>query len=341
MLKNCSKLIIAASFFGASNSAFAGCEDILRYINYDTNRNYSSLTSEQINDASFCSADYRSASKSERAQIEASYKLFSGSAGADSQQIETTQSTRCGSKFGSAFLQTIGVAETNIVSARAVSALEACYNSAALQLVGLSTSPNYFLATFRWNGNGAIRVAGFDVSKLANGTTPVANCRIGANGLLTVPNGFTLRAGQVATLACDRVAQTRQVADGTTLIEYPEGQVALVTNASSISIPLVRVADWTSPIQRISQLESKVQELKTADTALHQEIGAIRQTGAETAQRLSRGRVVLGPTGGANDTPGFDVGTCPAGQVAVAFKTNNRDWALDYFYCAELKFEAQ
>lgn len=323
----------------STQDAVAGCEDILRNINYDIQKNYSNLTSEQITSASFCSSDYRYASSSERAQVEASYKLLSGSADGSRERIESEQKSRCGSNFGSAFLQRIGISESLIVSNRAIDALEACYKSTSLQLISLNTSNNYFLAQIRWMGVGSIRVFGADVSKLNDGITPVANCKINANGILQ-DGPFSLSPGLPVTLSCDRVSQTRNLDEKISYTEYPEGIVSLITNASTISIPLVRVADWITPISRISDLERKVRIIESDLNSNQTKLMNSERFANELSNRLSRGKVVIGPPNGPYDTNRNNQ-TCPENSVAVGFRDTIENWALDQFYCAQIGLEFQ
>ncbi len=314
----------------------AGCEDILRYINNDTVRNYSSLTTEQVNNATFCSSDYKTASSSSRLQIEASYKLFSGGASGGQESIEVEQRSRCAGKFGQSYLQSIGVAQTSMVSPQAVAALEACYKSSSFQLLEIASSLNFFAATYRWSGNGSIRVAAVESSKLTSSSMDAADCRVSANGNPNVQLPVTVQSGRSVTVTCDRRSQARGLVGGDSFVEYPEGQVVLITSVNSVSIPLIRVADWASPIDRITDLERQVDVLANVDRDLQAQIASNGKSDSALATRIAGMRISVGPPSGSTDTHGGTPAYCGQNQVAVGFVDTERPWALDYFYCAPL-----
>lgn len=236
-----------------SEPAVAACEDILKYVNYDTQRNYNSLTAEQIQTANLCIAEYSSEQKSTAAQIEASYSLFKGGASGSQSEIRQFQSEKCGSRYGRDYLQSIGVAESNIVSPAAVNALESCYKSSNnFQLVNLAFAGDRFNADLRWNGLSSITVsqANFDPGKVT--------CALSSGADKNIKKPYQLSPNKIVNLDCSRKASIVQVAPDEKISLLQPTLVTVTSDAGSVSIPLERVSETLIPSSRLSALETQM-----------------------------------------------------------------------------------
>jgi hypothetical protein len=277
--------------------SYAGCDDILKYINYNTQYNYSQLTTEQITTASLCSESYDKQSGSRSAQIEASYSAFHGGAQGSEQQIKEEQQKQCGGHYGKEYLNSIGIQQSQLVSQEAVDALKACYDSKQFQLTSLKFSPDdlsSFSSAFSWNGprditfnsvvvsadqsiksidfstltplNLAINESDLDVKV----TTPkIATCSIRYKDKTDITKPFSLSSGTNVSVTCDRIAHTTSdpVTHGS-VKEYPGGLVTIITEAESIIIPLLRLSRAITPDDRLGQVESHLNTVSGQITTL-------------------------------------------------------------------------
>ncbi|QGM44710.1 hypothetical protein [Methylocystis heyeri] len=247
-----------------------GCEDILKYINYNTNYNYSQLTTEQINMASFCSEKYRKQSGARAAQIEASYNVFSGKAQASEQEIQEEQEKQCHGHYGKEYLSSMGIQQSQIVSQQSVDALKACYDSTQFHLKSLTYVENSFSSSFVWNGPGNITFSSVIVSADSNLLDPsglikrVAVCSVSYKDQTDIKKPFQLASGSNVTVTCDR--NPHMVTDQKThdvSKTFPEGLVTIATDAQSITIPLIGISRLITPDDRIASIEGTLHNIQS------------------------------------------------------------------------------
>ena len=252
-------LILAAC--GHNSAALADCEDILKYVNYNTQRNYSQLNQQQVRLANFCTEHYEHNSSNKSREIEASYSLLHGDAKGTEQQIKDDQSKLCDDKFGSDYLASLGINQTEIVSPAAIDAVTACYNSREFHLTRLNSSIDSFSADFRWNGLGAVIFNSVAVS--GGREKPAAHCRTSYEQQADVSKPVSIPSGSSVTVTCDRTSSVEK-RDGVSYTSYPEGLVTVITQASSVAIPLIAVAEESPPLSRLVAAEKKIVDLSGA-----------------------------------------------------------------------------
>jgi hypothetical protein len=89
-----------------------------RYLDVDQQR--------AVAKADMCSESYSKATRSQQAQIEVGYKLFSGSASASAEAIQEAQSKHCENHFGEYWRNQIKAGEARTVSSEGAAVIAAC-----------------------------------------------------------------------------------------------------------------------------------------------------------------------------------------------------------------------
>lgn len=268
-------MILAPLYILTTTASRAGCEDILKYINYNTAYNYSQLTKEQIDTASLCSEKYDKQSGSRTAQVEASWSALHSGAQGSEQQIRETQEKECKGHYGKEYLSSIGIQQTQIVSQQAVDAVKACYDSKQFHLTTLTFTENSFSSAFTWSGTGDITFNSAVVSadpNFADSFDPagkIATCSVRYKNQVDITRPFKVASGTNVSVTCDRTAHV--VTDQRThssVKEYPEGIVTIVTEAQNVAIPLIRIARTITPDDRIERIEADITTIKGAIKSL-------------------------------------------------------------------------
>ncbi|MGH6806759.1 MAG: hypothetical protein ACREEJ_07935 [Ensifer adhaerens] len=274
-MKSLAAIVAAGSaFFGGV--AHADCSDILKYINYDTQRNYASLDSEQVNYATFCSERYESSTKGKGAAISASYSVWSGNLSATSTEIQKEQEKFCKGKYGKDYLSTLNIVTTDFVSQRAVDALQTCYASDnSWQLTSLSRANEGFSASFKWRGGAPIT---FTSVRVVPSATAVP-CTVDYKDKTNIRRPFQVQANTNVQVTCKRAWTSEAVAPGETAQVLPDGLVTVVTESNAVSIPLVEVRQTLSPNSRLAALER-------ADQAMSLQLADLTTTDANSTKRI-------------------------------------------------------
>jgi hypothetical protein len=250
------------TIFFTPGTSFAACEDVLRYINYNTTYNYSQLTTDQINQASLCSEEYKNDTSAKSIQIQASYELFTGHAAASADDVHQEQQKICGSKYGRDFLASLNIQQTQIVSDEAVSALKSCYDASEFHLQRLTALGNTLSADFKYGGVGKIAFNGV----IIGGGKDTAQCTIKYHGNTYEPKqSFTIDSGDSITIGCDRTEQpisspTHQA----NYVRYKEGLVTVSTQSEGVAIPLVEVVRTINPDSRVSDIDTRLHNIENS-----------------------------------------------------------------------------
>jgi hypothetical protein len=92
------------------------CRDLAVQIGRDYDKYADASQVEAIKIANLCSSHYETATSEQRAQIEASYELFSGGASGSSTQIKALQDQKCQNQFGGFWSNRVTASELNRVS---------------------------------------------------------------------------------------------------------------------------------------------------------------------------------------------------------------------------------
>lgn len=272
-------VILAPLCCWATKSAHAGCEDILKYINYDITSNYQQLTTDQVQMASFCSESYNKQEGTRSAQIEASYSLAHAGAQGTEREIKEEQQKQCHGNYGRDYLSSLGIQQSQLVSSRAVDALTACYLSTQFQLKRLTSVTDSFSADFSWNGPNTIYFNGVEVS--GRPQSKAAACLVRSGGQTNITQPFQLASGTTVTVICQR--RSKVVTNNKSRVsydEYPEGLVTVISAFSSIAIPLIKVSKILGQEERIANIE---EQTKAATKNIDEKLKNIKQ---ETENKL-------------------------------------------------------
>lgn len=267
-------LVAISALIAPAAVAQGGCEQILQYINVNTQKNFTSLTIDQINDASFCSERYQGSDKGRSASIEASYKLFSGSGSSSETDIRREQEKRCGSRFGRDYLQSIGVTESTLVSPEAVSAVKSCYAQRSLILTSLASNDRALTATVEWRGAGVVNWGGVWVGG-GDGAAAVAQCGAQYKGSLLAPPA-EVASNTPVIVTCTRAAERRTMG-GQDYRVFPGGMITIKAH-DAIAIPLERVSEPALPPSDIARLNNaivRIDRLSSASSQISDTITAI------------------------------------------------------------------
>jgi hypothetical protein len=251
----------------------ADCGDILRYINYNTVYQFNQLTTDQINEVSFCSEQYKDDQSAKSVQIQAAYELFSGHAAASATDIHQEQDKACGGKYGKDFLASLNIQQTQVVSDEAISALKSCYDASAFHLTRLTALGPTFSADFKYGGVGTIKFNGV----IIGGGKNTAACTVKYRGNTYDTNkSFDISSGDLVTVGCDRAEQPLvSMNHKANYLRYKEGVVTVSTQSEGIAIPLIEVTRTISPDSRIDNIESDIQAISKTQGDLS---GRLNQT---------------------------------------------------------------
>jgi hypothetical protein len=258
-------VILAPLCTWTTKSAHAGCEDILKYINYDITSNYQQLTKDQVQAASFCAESYNKQQGSRSTEIEASYSLAHAGAKGTETEIKEEQEKTCSGHYGRDYLSSLGIQQSQLVSARSVDALTACYKSTEFELKRLTSVTDSFSADFAWNGPHEIFFNGVEVSGKPN--SKAATCSVRSEDQTNITRPFKLPSGIDVTVTCQRtstvVANNKK---NSSYNVYQEGLVTVIASPSSIAIPLIKISQVIGQEDRIASIEEKLKAKKLRQT---------------------------------------------------------------------------
>ena len=160
-----SNCFAAVLFILSSTSLKAeDCTDLARVIARESNKFGDSSQIEKLSKANFCSSKYSTATNEQKAQIEASYNLFSGSAAGSSSQIETKQDSECGGKYGTYWSNQITSIEIQKISAIGSDVVRACIQARSFRLTNLVIQNEAISADFRFGGEKDTTINGIIIS---------------------------------------------------------------------------------------------------------------------------------------------------------------------------------
>lgn len=281
------------------------CTDLARVIARESERFADKNQVDILNTANLCSSEYENATSEQRAQIEASYGLFSGGAKGSSQQIKEMQKSRCESKYGREWRDRVTSTEIQKVSQTGADVVKACLNSRSFRLIDLTIADEAIAASFRYNGAGETVLNGIIITP-----SDIAKCSVLHNGktisnLSEIP-GTTLKSGETIALDCNRTAT--DVGEGRN--SFRGGLIGIATSAEVAQVPLI---SYSSPPIYKSTAESLSKQIKS----LQEELSSVRTFNKEyTEKRVGELDAALQKSGSDVVTPGGNSGTarCPAGS---------------------------
>lgn len=249
-----------------SSPAFAACEDILRYVNYNQNEQFRSRTNEEINQSRFCSMDVTHAQGADRTGIQLSYAGFGLGFTNDTARMRAEQHARCNDRFGFEYNSGVDASSSRQVSQAALDAVTRCEQAQAGRFIleHINSGDRSFNASFKWGGTGPMAFSGIVVTQDVAGH-PAADCSATSSlGGPLVP-GTNVAPNETFVVSCRQLAMEAGTSDdGERVRRYPNGVVTVGLQSGSIDIPVPERADLLVQTSRVAALESQNQALVAA-----------------------------------------------------------------------------
>ena len=240
--------------------AQAVCEQFARGNLLDQVRITSSGQQEQLNRANLCVAEYDKATSEQKASIEASYKMFSGSAEASGSQVRERQRQMCDSRFGYYWFSQTGLYEQFTHSEKALDTLRACIEASSR---GLKVVPTFtpeqtaFSASITWSGGSAIALNGITVVPAA-----AATCRL--NSGAQTPQ--MLKPNIAQTFSCERRTASR-IVNQETVTCAPSVVISVDSAETPFAFSLPERCDREFLNSRYTELKAQVDAIRTQEAS--------------------------------------------------------------------------
>lgn len=261
-------LTLAASLiFAPRVSAQSLCETIIRTVNYNQRTSVQKENQSSLNRANLCLAEYSSASKGQKAQIEASYEAFSGKARGSTQQVVQKQKQMCDEKYGEYWFSEQGLDDQKNVSDLAIDAVNKCLEALSKGLLAdaVYTEEDAIIAfSVEWKGTEPILFRGVWVSP----SNELA-CKIEGKDI-DQTNGFTdrkLAPNQPQAILCSRAYRKENV-QGEDVECLPPAMAIIETAGGIIRVPFFRRC-------KTDFLVSRAREITQRTDAMDERIGAV------------------------------------------------------------------
>lgn len=240
--------------------AQAVCGEILRSANYNQYQSVSQNQQYSLQKANFCLAEYEKSSSEQKAQIEASYKLFSGGASGSSQQIKERQHQECDSKYGEYWFSQLGLTSQKIVSDKAMDTVSKCLTALSQ---GLKVEPTFteneeaLSVSLTWTRS-------TDLPFKAVVLAPSTSIRCKIDGKYTdAADAFlnrVIKPGTSTTFSCERSPST-EVISGEKIKCLPPALVAIDVLESPVTLNLFRRCETDYLTSRANEVDRKVRQI--------------------------------------------------------------------------------
>ena len=262
--------VIAIILF--SNSAFSQentCVDLAKVVGVNYSRYLDKDEQRSVSKADMCSASYNSASSSTKAQIEAGYLAFSGTASKESSQLQVAQNEICEGKFGDFWRNQIKTGEARLISSEGAAVINTCLNLNTQSLypnLTMQADGQEFAVSvqYRPTVNSTISVSQFGPVDLTKNDCSVTNGNQFIKASKAADISQTLSPTQSIFMSCKRQLELVKIKDA----EYkcsPEVLFAIATSGPVNALKIPRVCTEEIKPARLEALEkdviSKAQEL--------------------------------------------------------------------------------
>jgi hypothetical protein len=261
------------------------CEAIIRSANYNQYQSVSQNQQYSLQKANFCLAEYDKSTSEQRAQIEASYKVFSGSASGSSEQIRERQRTECDSKYGEYWFSQLGLVSQKVVSDKAMDTVAQCVKAFGS---GLRVEPTFsetetaLTVALTWTRSSDLPFRGIIRTPSESVKCRLENRDVGDAGLF---NGRVIRPGTSATFSCERTAKIETIS-GEQVSCLPEALVAIDVLESPVTLNLFRRCNTDYLIGRAKKVEGEVQALRSELAALRSQTSTGQSAIGARVERL-------------------------------------------------------
>ena len=246
------------------------CVELARVITYNQTQSYSKDDIRDINKAAFCEEHYKKDDSARSANIEASYKVISGKAGASESEIREEQSKTCENKYGEYWRSVISNKSAQVVSKDALAVIDNCQILTSNNMtpkITVSNSGEEFSLTLKWNPPVSSQLKLYQA-----GPIDLTNYKCSAT--LTTDKGqafkpitaasdinTVLGTGESFMLGCTRKAEINTI-DGEALSCYKEALLNINTNGPTTTLKLPANCSPSMPGARAVAMEKRILELE-------------------------------------------------------------------------------
>ncbi|WP_146205999.1 hypothetical protein [Azospirillum sp. TSH58] len=245
------------SAYGAASAQ--ECTDIARVLARESEKLGNSSQIQMQNKAHLCSSRYESASKDQKAQIEAAYSLFSGGASANSTQIQQLQEQQCQNQFGSFWSSQVSSSELQRVSSVGADVVRSCLESKGFRIVDLKINNEAVSAVFRYGGLNDTIINGVIISPPDS-----ANCSVLYGGSkendISKVSGKRVSANSAISLVCDRLPD--KSTSGVDQKHYRGGIIGISTTSDTAQVPLIDYAVPPLSQPMAETIRSEIEDIK-------------------------------------------------------------------------------
>jgi len=248
------------------------CESILKSANYNQYQSVAQNQQYSLQKANFCLAEYDKATSEQRAQIEASYKLFSAGAAGSTAQVRERQKQECSNNYGEYWFNQLGLVSQKVVSDKAMDTVAQCIKALGS---GLRVEPTFsetedaLTVSLTWTRSSDLPFRGIIRSPSDNVICRLDNKETDKPGLFT---GRVIKPGTSQTFSCERKTRSETIA-GEKVNCLPAALIAIDVLESPVTINLFRRCETDYLASRATQVEAAVQVLRSELGALRNESG--------------------------------------------------------------------
>ena len=241
------------------------CVELARTIGLNY-QNYLDVDQQQaVAKADLCSDNYSSASSTKQAQLQASYKVFSGSASASDAEVQVAQSHYCEGHFGAYWRNQIKTGEARTVSEEGAAVITNC-----IELTNKGLFPSLTIANdgqevalsvqYKPAVVGDIKIKQFGPSDVTK-----ASCTITKEGstlhMAKITDAAqTLRPADSVLLTCLRELKDKKI-DGVTYRCTDETIFSIATSGTTKSIKIPKICNQTIEESRADKLEKQIKQI--------------------------------------------------------------------------------
>jgi hypothetical protein len=241
------------------------CVELARTIGLNY-QNYLDVDQQQaVAKADLCSDNYSSASTTKQAQLQASYKVFSGSASASDAEVQVAQSHYCEARFGAYWRNQIKTGEARTVSEEGAAVITNC-----IELTNKGLFPSLTIA----NGGQDVAlsvqykpdvVSDIKIKQFGPSDVTKASCTITKEGstlhMAKITDAAqTLHPADSVLLTCLRELQDKNI-DGVTYRCTNETIFSIATSGTTKSIKMPKICNQTIEESRADKLEKQIKQI--------------------------------------------------------------------------------
>lgn len=264
------------------------CETIIKSANYNQFQSVAQNQQYSLQKANFCLADYDKASGEQKAQIEASYNLFSGSVSGSQSQIRERQHQECDNKYGEYWFNQLGLINQKVVSDKAMETVAKCIQAYIRGLKvepTLSESEEALSVILTWTNANDLPFRGIIKAPSTN-----ISCKLDGKDTDT-PSLFdkrVIKPGTSVTFTCERSPKS-EIISGEKVQCLPSVLIAIDVLENPVTLNLFRRCETDYLVSRADDVDRKVAALSKKYDALKNDLlnGSLPVARANRADKIS------------------------------------------------------